>query len=134
MRFKRAFHVSERDKVFSNVRQIRPYAFDYFAEDGVMPLGHFPTEEGYILVFPNCHIHKVAKMINQSANGSDVTRKIIVFFVVNPEKRIISTADIPPQQDKIPLEKAKQYRLNLMGERKYDKEKFNTRDIELCEH
>ena len=100
-----------------------------------MPLGHFPTEEGYLLVFPNCHIHKIAKLINKSLT-EEARRRIVVFFVVNPEKRIISTREIAPQQENPEFSeaRAKQFRLDLMAERKYDKEKLNIRDIELCEH
>ena len=100
---------------------------------GVLPLGHFPTEEGYLLVFPNCHIHKISKMINNSAD-QDVRRRIVVFFFINPEHRIISTADIAPQQNTMRHRTALKYRLEMMEERKYHKDKFNTRDIELCEH
>ena len=86
-----------------------------------------------MLVFPNSHIHKISKLINQSSD-KEASRRIIVFFVVNPEKRIISTREVAPQQSLISFSKAKEYRLELMAERKYDKEKLNIRDIELCEH
>ena len=72
-------------------------------------------------------------MIN-TAKEKDASRCIIVFFVVNPEKKILSTREVAPQQEVIPLQKAKEYRLELMAERKYNKEKLNVRDIELCEH
>ena len=114
------------------VPQSRSIEVDQFATDGIMPLGYFPTQEGYILVFPNSHIHKIGKLVNDSAE--DARRRIIVFFFVNLEKKIISTRDITPQQDVIPLETAKKFRLELMAERKFDKEKLNIRDIELCEH
>ena len=103
-----------------------------FAGEGFVPLGHFPTSEGFILVFPNCHIHKIGKMINNSTEIA--SRRIVVFFFVNPEKQIISTREVAPQQNEISLQAAKEYRLALMEERKYDKEKLNVRDIELCEH
>ena len=133
LRFKRAFHACERTKVLYNVAQCRPIVFDKFAFEGFMPLGHFPTDEGYMLVFPNCHIHKIAKMINNSTTN-EARRRIIVFFVINPEKKIISTREIAPQQDSMTLSQAKEFRLELMAERKYDKAKLNVRDIELCEH
>ena len=133
LRFKRAFSTLERAKVFWNVPQDRPVVVDEFAEEGFIPLGSFPTEQDYMLVFPNCHIHKVGKLIN-SLKEKAARRRIVVFFFVNPEKRIISTREVPPQQNSISLQSAKQYRLELMAERKYDKEKLNVRDIELCEH
>ena len=86
-----------------------------------------------MLVFPNCHVHKIAKMINNSLDD-DVRRRIIVFFIINPDKRILSTREVAPLRDTIDLARAKELRLELMTERKYDKEKLNVRDIELCEH
>ena len=119
--------------MFWNIPQSRPVVLNTFASEGFIPLGHFPTSEGYLLVFPNCHIHKISKMINthQKEVGS---RRIVVFFFVNPEKKLVSTREVPPQQDSMSLKIAKDFRLELMTERKYDKEKLNVRDIELCEH
>eukprot|EP00111_Clytia_hemisphaerica_P010463 TCONS_00030558-protein len=133
LRFKRAFHIDERAQVYWQVPQCRPYVVEKFANDGYMPLGHFSTKEGYLLVFPNCHIHKIAKFVNESKTKA-ASRRIVVFFFVNPEKKIISTREVAPQQGKISLSDAKKYRLELMAERKYDKEKLNVRDLELCEH
>ena len=133
LRFKRSFTLAERNKVFSNVPQGRPIVIDTLAHEGFVPLGNFPTEEGYMLVFPNCHIHKISKLLNTSEIKTS-SRRIVVFFVVNPEQTIISTRDVDPQQDEISLAQAKIYRLELMQERKYNKDKLNVRDIELCEH
>ena len=72
-------------------------------------------------------------MINNAANKKS-SRRIVVFFIINPEKKIISTKEVPPQQDRISLRNAQSYRLQLMSERKFDKEKLNIREIELCEH
>jgi len=132
LRFKRAFTVAERNRVFWEIPQSRPHVVNNFASEGFVPLGRFPTEEGFLLVFPNCHVHKIAKIINNSAEA--VKRRIVVFFFVNPEKKIVSTREVAPQQNVIPLATAKELRLELMAERKYDKEKLNVRDIELCEH
>ena len=113
--------------------QGRPTVVNKFAGEGYIPLFHFPTEEGYMLVFPNCHIHKIAKFVNESTIKA-VSRRIIVFFFDNPEEKIISTREVAPQKAEISLTDAKKYRLELMAERKYDKEKLNIRDLELCEH
>jgi len=86
-----------------------------------------------MLVFPNCHIHKIAKLVNKS-KSVEASRRIVVFFVVNPDVKIISTADIEAQQGVMTLKEAQEYRLNMMTERKYNKDKFNERDISLCEH
>ena len=133
LRFKRAFTKEERSNVYGDIAQSRPAVVNDFASEGFIPLGHFPTEEGYILVFPNCHIHKISKMVN-TAQKEMASRRIVVFFFINPEKKIISTREIAPQQGVISLPTAKEYRLELMAERKYNKEKLNVRDIELCEH
>jgi len=133
LRFKRAFTVQERNKVMYSVPQERPSIFNDFASEGFVPMGKFETKEGFLLVFPNCHIHKIAKLVNSAANKT-ASRRIVVFFVINPEKKIISTKEIAPQQNVILMSQAKAYRLELMAERKYDKEKLNVRDIELCEH
>jgi hypothetical protein len=133
LRFKRAFTKEERSSVYGDIAQSRPKVVNDFASEGFIPLGQFPTEEGYILVFPNCHIHKISKMVN-TAQKEMASRRIVVIFFINPEKKIISTREIAPQQGVISLPTAKEYRLELMAERKYNKEKLNVRDIELCEH
>ena len=133
LRFKRAIHVEERAQFIGNIIQCRPIVVDDFAQTGYRPLGRFPTEEGYLLVFPNCHIHKIAKIVNESTTKA-ASRRIIVFFFVNPEKKIISTREVAPQQGVIRDRSAKKYRLELMAERKYNKDKLNVRDLELCEH
>ena len=65
-------------------------------------------------------------------------RRIIVFFLVNPEQRIISTREVPPQQieagGSMTYEQASEHRLELMKERKYTKQDWNVREINLCEH
>ncbi len=134
LKFKRTFTIRERMNIsLGGIPQYRPFVINEFAREGFTPLGYFPTEEGYLLVFPNCHIHKLTKLTNIS-NKEPSSRRIIVFFFVNPEKKIISTRDVAPQQNSISLAAAKNYRLELMAERKYDKEKLNVREIELCEH
>lgn len=99
-------------------------------------------------------------------------RKILALFLVDPNIRIISSANIPPQRedwwkernetiknllarklpvelqnivvdyiaatDSIPMDEAKQYRLELMEERKgaaaQQNATFETGDFGLCEH
>ena len=90
------------------------------------------TTEGMLLVFPNCHAHRVMKMINESQQIKK--RRIIAFFMIDPNNHIPSTLEHPPLPRKISLEQALIDRLELMRERKYSKEKLNPREIELCEH
>jgi len=132
LRFKRAL-CKKGLKFESATSNDRPRIFNSFVDEELVPLGKFETEEGYLLVFPNCHIHKIAKLVNTAASKT-ASRKIIVFFVVNPEKRTISTKEIAPQQGLFSLCGAKAYRLELMAERKYEKGKLNVREVELCEH
>ena len=99
-----------------------------------------------LVVFPNSHVHKVTKLENQAPpvtndiNSSDAVqrRRIVVFFLVNPEKRIMSSREVPPQQEEcggaLSREEAMHHRLELMKERKFTKQDWNVRDIELCEH
>lgn len=94
------------------------------------------TYENLCLVFPNTFQHKVSKisLIDPTKNGS---RKILVFFLIDPNHRIISTADIEPQQTFISEADAKIYRDILMFERKYEsniQKSIFEREWSLCEH
>jgi len=146
--FKRAFHVCEASYIFSSVRQCRPPAQENAIDEGILPLGKVETLSRRLLVFPNSHVHKVTKLENQSTMKEDSTttnttnsvqkRRIIVFFLINPEKRIVSTREVPPQQQEVggnmSREDAMKHRLELMKERKFTKQDWNVREIELCEH
>lgn len=159
--FKRAFHKDEAEHIFSQIPQSRPRALDNLINEGLLPLGKVQTLPKRLLVFPNSHVHKVTKMQNESQESYDTAqvqkrrkmqyesqetndttqvqkRRIVVFFLVNPEKRIISTRDVPPQQleagGSMSREEAVAHRLELMKERKFNKQDWNIREIELCEH
>jgi hypothetical protein len=71
------------------------------------------------------------KLVSEAGEG---IRRIVVFWLVNPDVRIVSTREVPAQQGKIPLAAAKANRLQLMQERKYHKQSWNIREVELCEH
>ena len=101
-----------------------------------LDLGKKTTIEDKCIVFPNFLQHKVSnfELIDKTQSG---TRNILVFFLVNPKKKILSTKDIPIQQEIISLEDAKMYRELLMYERKYEiknQNKFYERTWSLCEH
>ena len=102
--------------------------------EGCLPLGKVETLAKRMLVFPNSHVHMVHKMKNVSASHTS-KRRIVVFFLVNPERRIISTREVKPQQreagGRMSLEEAFAHRLELMKERKYSKQDWNVREIEL---
>lgn len=134
--FKRAFHKEEGDFIFSHVDQTRPAHLERVIEDGLLPLGRVKTLSKRLLVFPNSHVHKVGELKNVS--NSLQKRRIVVFFLVNPEKRIVSTREVLPQATecggKMGREEAFEHRLALMKERKFTKQDWNIREIELCEH
>ena len=63
----------------------------------VQEIGRVVTKEGRLLAFPNVFQHRVApfKLQDPSKPGH---RKILALFLVDPNCRIISTANVPPQQ------------------------------------
>ena len=136
--FKRAFHRKEAEFIFSNVQQIRPPMLEERIDEGILPLGTAKTLPGRLLVFPNSHVHKVSKLENTSAEGPKKKRRMIVFFLINPERRIVSTREVGVQQEhaggSMKRSEALEHRLELMKERKYTKQDWNVREIELCEH
>jgi hypothetical protein len=115
--------------------------------------GRILTRQGRLLSFPNVFQHRVApfSLADRSKPGH---RKILALFLVDPKERIISTANVPPQQkdwwaetlrdtgalsalptelfeavidevvDPMDLEEAKELRLELMEERKGLQETF----------
>ncbi|RJE26931.1 hypothetical protein PHISCL_00738 [Aspergillus sclerotialis] len=60
-------------------------------------LGNVSTREGRLLTFPNTLQHRVSpfSLADRSKPGH---RKILAFFLVSPDLRIISSANIPPQR------------------------------------
>lgn len=132
LEFKRTFTDVEAKRIFEEVPQSRAGWLEELISDGFVPLGKTTTETGKLLVFPNCHAHRVTKMVNPTTET--ITRRLVVFFIINPESRIPSSRDHPPVPRTISLEEALANRLELMRERKFAKEKLNPRVIELCEH
>ncbi|MGW0122286.1 DUF4246 domain-containing protein [Streptomyces sp. NPDC003327] len=105
-------------------------------------LGSVPTPAGRCLAFPNLLQHRVDpfRLADPTRPGH---RKILAFFLVDPERRIVSTADVPPQQpwaetSTMTLDEAKAYREQLMQERKFfvaeHNEQLYEREFSLCEH
>jgi hypothetical protein len=79
--------------------------------------------------------------VNTNEDGNSKAkqkRRIIVFFLINPEKRIVSTREVQNQHDHIVRSMSRpdalDHRLQLMKERKYTKQDWNVQDIDLCEH
>lgn len=67
-------------------------------------LGHVVAKEGRLVTFPNTIQHRVEpfELADKTKPGH---RKIVALFLVDPNIRIISTADVPPQQADWWLEK-----------------------------
>ncbi|KAL0477394.1 hypothetical protein AKO1_005819, partial [Acrasis kona] len=109
------------------------------------PVGSIITQEDRCIAFPNYLQHKVApfSLIDHTQEGY---RKILVFFLVDPDHEIISTSNVRPQQlswiipsliavfqnvfpievimlileycsDYMTLDQAEKYRIDLMKER-----------------
>jgi hypothetical protein len=76
---------------------------------------------------------------SESISDSNITpnekqkRRIVTFFLVNPEKRIISTREVKPQQKEaggsMNRGEAMKHRLDLMKERTSNKQDWNVRDF-----
>eukprot|EP00980_Cylindrotheca_fusiformis_P004292 scaffold918_cov126-Cylindrotheca_fusiformis.AAC.71 len=143
--FKRAFHMGEVQQIFYNLfRRTQQDEVGRIIDAGLLPLGQVETIQGRLLVFPNSHVHKVTELKNvlrAAGNGDDETKKkrrIVVFFLINPERRIVSTREVPVQQEhaggSMTWDEACEHRLELMKERKFTKQDWNVREIELCEH
>jgi hypothetical protein len=64
---------------------------------GVQTIGQVLTQEGRLLAFPNVLQHQVQpfKLQDPTKPGH---RKILALFLIDPFQRIISTANVPPQQ------------------------------------
>lgn len=130
--FKRPFYEKEAEALMCGTPQNAYLPLEKAGGGHVRPLGTLETPAGRAMVFPNSHIHRLSNM--NSADGQDAVRRIVVFWLVNPEQRIISTRDVEPQQGIMKRADAKKYRLALMNERKYHKGTFNDREVYLCEH
>ncbi len=115
------------------VPQGRPDWFNNIKLDFV-PLGTLSTSSGSAVVFPNTHAHQVYALRN--ASDRPACRRLVVFFVVNPRRRILSSADVTPEtiRGTMTRQQAEAVRLELMQERKQAKQDLNPREVELCEH
>jgi hypothetical protein len=66
-------------------------------EAAVQEVGSVLCKEGRLLTFPNILQHQVQpfELADKTKNGY---RKILALFLVDPGIRVISTANVPPQQ------------------------------------
>jgi hypothetical protein len=99
-------------------------------------------------VFPNSHVHKVEEMVNRSiaeeedeegavTNKTKAKRRIVVFFCGQPyAPNHVNTRGGTPAgvSGWMSLDAARAHRLQLMEERKFHKQDWNVREVEVCEH
>ncbi len=130
--FRRFLFEDEGNTLIHSTPQNATRPTDTMSGGDVRPLGCLKTPANRVIVFPNSHIHRLSSMY--SSDGVDATRRIVVFWLVNPERPIVSTANVPPQQGVMSLDDAKRHRLALMAERKFHKESYEDREVGLCEH
>lgn len=132
--FKRGYTLSEANHITNIAPCNAPFELDRFLNSGTIPLGKKTITKDSLIVFPNSHIHKVDMRITEG-HTTDIqngTRLIVVFWLVNPNVSVVTTANIDQQEYCIKL--AKKNRLALMRERTLFKNTFNSRDLNLCEH
>lgn len=133
LQLKRAYTQGEAGQLFWNVPQCRSEAMNDMVDEGVVPVGTLAMPAGRVLVFPNSHIHQLTPM-RATGSAKQARRRVIVFWLVNPERPILSTREVRPQQGTMPLAEAEKHRLALMKERKLHKQSLNVRAVSLCEH
>ena len=131
LQFKRSFDEEEAEHMIDNMPQGRSYKIDEYAS-GFKPLGMTETPDGRAICFPNSHAHRLLTLVNK--NSQPAKRRIIAFFLVNPNVRITSTADVSREEVERPLEDARKIRQALMRERSMHKKTLNPREVHLCEH
>ena len=98
-------------------------------------IGNILTEDGYMYAWVNACQHRLSKITNKT--DKQAKRSFLAFFLVDPDVKIISTEDIPAQNDHISAEESFENMRNLMKERKSLKIKLNehmTQTISYCEH
>ena len=127
--FKRIYTLAEAYDLVQSIPQNPDNSISELFNQIHVPIGKVDIKESNIVVFPNSHIHQIN--MNNSTK-KEQKRTILVFWLINPDVRIISTKDI--KQQNYDIKKAHQNRLELMKERTFYKQTFNQRDLNLCEH
>jgi hypothetical protein len=116
---------------------------------GLVPLGSVLPLQGDLIAFPNSHQHKLQKLqvpyprsvptLSASVATSSLpkaTRRMVCFFLINPDKRIVSTGDVAVRPSQV-LDYATSCRIRLamMKERAMAKADLNAAiGYNFCEH
>jgi len=105
-----------------------------FANNARVPLGSVQTQANRTVVFPNSHIHRLDHLVADTPGIS--RRRVVVFWLIDRDRRILSTETVEPQERHITRKQALKNRLKLMKERTGLKRHFNDEMhvINLCEH
>lgn len=100
-------YLSFRQSIDCETMVMKPMQHEYSAlerhygieQDGaaLQELGQVLTREGRMLAFPNVLQHRVHNFRLRDATRPG-HRKILVMFLVDPHIRVLSTANVPPQQ------------------------------------
>lgn len=90
-------YLQDRFEFLQEIYGISPDAGTYEDSDVTQELGSVLCKEGRLLTFPNILQHRVSpfSLADESKNGH---RKILALFLVDPHRRIISSANVPPQR------------------------------------
>mmetsp|Transcript_1707 Transcript_1707/g.3693 ORF Transcript_1707/g.3693 Transcript_1707/m.3693 type:complete len:952 (-) Transcript_1707:649-3504(-) len=136
IQFRRAFFNDEANYLFSTIDRDRPSEVEADVHAGLLPLGQADIIPGRLLVFPNCHVSKMSLRKQETTGGPTQKLRLIVFYLVNPEKRIISTREVGTQQGYAPpgtisREQARVHRTELRRERENAIPDWNVRQIHL---
>ncbi|KAF4436169.1 hypothetical protein F53441_13313 [Fusarium austroafricanum] len=109
--------------------------------------GDIETREGRLLAFPNVFQHRVSSFRLQDPTKPG-HRRFIALWLVDPHQRILSTANVPPQQKdwwigdgEVPkglmsVEESREHRLKLMDERTAERAQSHWHSVNynFCEH
>ncbi|GFF34443.1 hypothetical protein IFM46972_04225 [Aspergillus udagawae] len=83
---------------FLRVFGFEPSAGGFSDEQITQDLGAVTCREGRLLTFPNTLQHRVSAF-SLSDRSKPGHRKILALFLIDPSRRIISTANVPPQRE-----------------------------------
>lgn len=83
--------------MFDYYEKLYDKQFAHGMDQAVQVFGDVVTQEGRLLAFPNVFQHRVSsfELKDKTKPGH---RRFIALWLVNPKLRVISTANVPPQQ------------------------------------
>lgn len=119
LEFRRLFLDFEESAICEFLVQARHWRADQIVDDGTRPLGSLSAPKGRLIVFPNCHIHKFSPMLHLTSTGNkNSVMRIVIFFVVDPERDVISSSEVPRQQGTtMTHHEAQEHKLKMVAER-----------------